>query len=46
MVLPDIVFERSYWMMTHIDLQRLNRVRAISDFIIEEVSAQRSIFRP
>jgi DNA-binding transcriptional LysR family regulator len=46
MVLPDIVFERGYWMMTHIDLRRLSRVRAISDFIIEEVGAQRSIFRP
>jgi DNA-binding transcriptional LysR family regulator len=46
MVLPDIVFERSYWMMTHIDMRRLSRVRAISDFIIEEVGAQRSIFRP
>jgi DNA-binding transcriptional LysR family regulator len=46
MVLPDIVFERGYWMMTHVDLRRLSRVRAISDFIIEEVGAQRSIFRP
>jgi DNA-binding transcriptional LysR family regulator len=46
MVLPDIVFERSYWMMTHIGMRRLSRVRAISDFIIEEVGAQRSIFRP
>lgn len=45
MVLPDVVFERSYWIITHVDLRRLSRVRAISDFITEEVSAQRSIFR-
>lgn len=46
MVMPDIVFERSYWIITHVDLRRLSRVRAISDFIIEEVTAQRAIFRP
>jgi DNA-binding transcriptional LysR family regulator len=45
MVLPDIAFERSYWIITHVDLRRLSRVRAISDFIIEEVNAQRAIFR-
>ena len=45
MVLPDIAFERSYWIITHVDLRRLSRVRAISDFIIEEVGAQRAIFR-
>jgi DNA-binding transcriptional LysR family regulator len=45
MVMPDIVFERSYWIITHVDLRRLSRVRAISDFIIEEVNAQRAIFR-
>jgi len=45
MVLPDIAFERSYWIITHVDLRRLSRVRAISDFITEEVNAQRAIFR-
>jgi DNA-binding transcriptional LysR family regulator len=45
MVLPDIAFERSYWIITHVDLRRLSRVRAISDFIIEEVTAQRAMFR-
>jgi DNA-binding transcriptional LysR family regulator len=44
-VLSDLVFERSYWIITHVDLRRLSRVRAVSDFIIEEVEAQRSIFR-
>ena len=45
MVLPEIAFERSYWIITHVDLRRLSRVRAISDFIIEEVGAHRAIFR-
>ena len=44
-VLPSLVFERSYWIVTHLDLRRLRRVRAISDFISAEVDAQRSIFR-
>jgi DNA-binding transcriptional LysR family regulator len=44
-VLPETVFERSYWLITHIDMQRLGRVRAISDFIFAEVGAHRSIFR-
>jgi hypothetical protein len=39
------MFERSYWMMIDIDLRRLSRARAISDFILEELGAQRSIFR-
>jgi len=45
MVLPEIAFERSYWIITHVDLRRLSRVRAISDFITEEVGAHRAIFR-
>jgi hypothetical protein len=42
---PIRMFERSYWMMIDIDLRRLSRDRAISDFILEELGAQRSIFR-
>jgi DNA-binding transcriptional LysR family regulator len=44
-VLPDKVFERSYWIVTHQDMRQISRVRAISDFIFEEAAAQRSIFR-
>jgi DNA-binding transcriptional LysR family regulator len=44
-VLPDKIFERSYWTVTHLDMSRISRVRAFSDFISEEVAAQRSIFR-
>jgi DNA-binding transcriptional LysR family regulator len=43
-VLPDAVFERSYWMVTHLDLRELSRVRAISEFIVAEVAAQKSSF--
>jgi DNA-binding transcriptional LysR family regulator len=44
-VLPDTVFERSYWIVTHLDMRELSRVRAISEFILAEVGAQKSIFR-
>lgn len=43
-VLPDNVFQRSYWIITHVDMRQLTRVRAVSDFIFAEVGAQRSIF--
>ena len=43
-VLPEMGFQRSYWIMTHVDMRRLSRVRAVSDFIFAEVGAQRSIF--
>jgi DNA-binding transcriptional LysR family regulator len=45
MVLLDKAFERSYWIITHLDMREISRVRAISDFIVEEVAAQRSGFR-
>jgi DNA-binding transcriptional LysR family regulator len=44
-VLPDTVFERSYWIVTHLDMRELSRVRAMSEFILAEVGAQKSIFR-
>ena len=44
-VLPGTVFERSYWIVTHLDMRELSRVRAMSEFILAEVSAQKSIFR-
>ena len=43
-VLPDTAFQRSYWIITHVDMRQLSRVRAVSDFIFAEVGAQRSIF--
>jgi DNA-binding transcriptional LysR family regulator len=44
-VLPGTVFERSYWIVTHLDMRELSRVRAISEFILAEVGTQKSIFR-
>jgi DNA-binding transcriptional LysR family regulator len=44
-VLPGTVFERSYWIVTHLDMRELGRVRAISEFILAEVRKQKSIFR-
>ena len=44
-VLPDTVFERSYWIVTHLDMRELSRVRAMSEFMLAEVGAQKSIFR-
>ena len=44
-VLPGAVFERSYWIVTHLDMRELGRVRAMSEFILAEVKAQKSIFR-
>jgi len=44
-VLPGTVFERSYWIVTHLDMRELSRVRAMSEFIFAEVGAQKSIFR-
>jgi DNA-binding transcriptional LysR family regulator len=43
-VLPATTFERSYWIVTHLDTRELARVRAMSEFIVAEVAAQRSIF--
>jgi DNA-binding transcriptional LysR family regulator len=43
-VLPDVIFERNYWMVTHVDIRQLGRVRAVSNFILSEVSENRSIF--
>ena len=43
-VLPGTLFKRSYWIVTHLDMRELSRVRAISEFILAEVAAQKSIF--
>jgi DNA-binding transcriptional LysR family regulator len=43
-VLPEIVFDRAYWIATHADTHDLMRVRIVSDFILAEVAAERHIF--
>jgi DNA-binding transcriptional LysR family regulator len=44
LVLPDIKFERTYWMVTHTDTRDLTRVRTVTDFIFEEIAAAHAIF--
>jgi len=44
-VLPGTVFERSYWIVTHLDMRELSRVRAVSEFVLAEIGAQKAIFR-
>jgi hypothetical protein len=44
-VLSGTVFERSYWIVTHLDMRELSRVRAMAEFILAEVGAQKAIFR-
>jgi hypothetical protein len=43
--LPAVRFDRTYWMVTHADLQGIARVRAAIDFIVDEVRANRATFR-
>jgi DNA-binding transcriptional LysR family regulator len=45
LVLPDVRFDRSYWIVTHADLQAIARVRAAMDHIIQEVRLNKVIFR-
>jgi DNA-binding transcriptional LysR family regulator len=44
-VLAQLSYERSYWLVTHADAHDLMRVRAVADFIVAQVSAQRAVFR-
>ena len=43
-VLPDLAFERPYWLVTHADVRHLKRVRAVSDFIFSECKNERWLF--
>jgi DNA-binding transcriptional LysR family regulator len=43
-VLPELVFERSYWLVTHLDNRNSLRIRAVMDFIADAVQAQRGLF--
>jgi DNA-binding transcriptional LysR family regulator len=44
MVLPDLVFRRSYWLVTHLDSRDAPRVRTTADFIADAVESERGIF--
>ncbi len=44
-VLPDLVgLERSLWLVTHQDLKTLARIRAVTDFMVEQVKSARPAF--
>lgn len=45
-VMPEIVFERSYWLVIHGDLVGLGRVKTVSDFIAAEIKACSGMFHP
>ena len=44
MVLPDLAFRRSYWIVTHLDNRSSLRIRAVADFIAEQVTRDKAIF--
>jgi hypothetical protein len=42
--LPEVVFHRAYWLVTHEDTRDMLRVKTVTDFIAAEVDAARSMF--
>jgi DNA-binding transcriptional LysR family regulator len=44
-VLPEVRFDRTYWIVTHADLQGLARVRAAMDHVINQVKENKDIFK-
>lgn len=43
-VLPETSFLRSYWLVTHVDVHDLRRVREVESFIVQEVQAEKDSF--
>lgn len=43
-LLPGVVFERTYFLVTHADTRALTRVRTVADFILTEATAARDDF--
>lgn len=43
-ILPEVRFERSYWLVVHADMRDLRRVAETEQFIVDEVKAARSRF--
>ncbi|MGJ5180011.1 LysR family transcriptional regulator [Bradyrhizobium oligotrophicum] len=44
-VLPEVRFDRTYWIVTHADLQGLARVRAAVDHLVLQVKENKHIFK-
>ena len=43
-VLPDVSFQRSYYLVTHADTHDLMRVRTVTDFLVALVDRNRALF--
>jgi DNA-binding transcriptional LysR family regulator len=43
-VLPELVFNRAYWIVTHADMRDMLRVKTVVEFIIEQVGQARHLF--
>ncbi|MEE1656095.1 LysR family transcriptional regulator [Microvirga sp. CF3062] len=43
-VLPDISYLRTYWLVTHADVRNLRRVEEVYSFILSRVRANRGLF--
>lgn len=43
-ILPELRFQRSYWLVTHADVRGLRRIHEVEAFIVQEVQAKRSLF--
>jgi len=43
-VLPEISFTRTYWIVTHADVRNLQRIAEVHAFMLDRVKANRSLF--
>ena len=43
-LLPDLGFQRAYWLVTHADIHALRRVQEVEGFIVDAVQAERARF--
>lgn len=43
-LLPELRFERAYWLVTHADIHALRRVEEVERFIVDTVQAERARF--
>lgn len=45
-ILPEISIERSFWLVAHQETARFRQVRAMIDWLVETVRAERALFLP
>jgi DNA-binding transcriptional LysR family regulator len=43
-LLPELGFERAYWLVTHADIHALRRVQEVEGYIVDAVQAERARF--